>query len=52
MREPIDIKEALRLYHVWRSWREVAARLERTTRMPFTTDAVIRAVRRHDRSEQ
>lgn len=48
MREPININEALRLYHVWRNWREVARRLSRTTRMQFTTDAVQSAVRRHD----
>lgn len=48
MRERIDIEEALRLYHVWRNWREVAARLARKTRMPFTTHAVFCAVRRHD----
>jgi hypothetical protein len=51
MRERIDIKEALRLYRVWRNWRLVAERLERSTSMQFTTDAVIRAVRRHDRGQ-
>ncbi len=48
MREPIDINEALRLYHVWRNWREVACRLSRKTRMPFTTGAVQRAVQKND----
>ncbi len=49
MRERIDINEAIRLYHVWRNWREVACRMARKTRMPFTTQAIIIAVRRHDR---
>ena len=50
MREKIDITEALRLYHVWRSWREVAVRLVRANGMCFTTDAaLIKAVRRYDR---
>jgi hypothetical protein len=49
MRERINIGEAIRLYSIWRSWREVAIRLARATAMPFTTDAVIKAVRRHDR---
>lgn len=49
MRERINPREAIRLYWIWRSWREVAIRLARNTAMPFTTDAVIAAVRRHDR---
>lgn len=53
MRERIDIIEALRLYHVWRNWREVAKRLARSTRTPFAHDAVQAAVRRSDlRTEQ
>jgi hypothetical protein len=48
MRERINIEEALRLYSVWLNWREVAKRLERTTRMPFTHDAVQAAVRQYD----
>lgn len=44
----IDVREALRLYHVWRNWREVARRMIRENGMQFTTDAVFRAVRRHD----
>jgi len=48
MRERIDIREALRLYHTWRNWREVALRLPRTTRAPFAADAVQAAVRRFD----
>jgi hypothetical protein len=46
----IDIKEALRLYHVWRNWREVAIRMVRRNGMCFCTDAVQKAVRRYDRS--
>jgi hypothetical protein len=49
MRETIDITEALRLYHVWRNWREVAARMIRKNGMRFAHDAVQAAVRRQDR---
>lgn len=49
MRELIDIKEALRLYHTWRNWREVAKRLVRKNGMRFAHDAVQAAVRRNDR---
>jgi hypothetical protein len=49
MRERINIAEALRLYQVWRNWREVAARLSRNSLTPFKTQSVIAAVRRHDR---
>lgn len=52
MRERIDIQEAIRLYRVWRNWRQVAERLVRRNGMQFTTYAVQAAVRRHDRSEQ
>jgi hypothetical protein len=47
--DKIDITEALRLYHVWRSWREVAFRMVRKNGMRFATDAVQRAVRQYDR---
>lgn len=49
MRERIDIKEALRLYHTWRNWREVAKRLARTTRVSFRPESVQARVRLHDR---
>lgn len=49
MRDKIDITEALRLYHVWRNWREVAARMIRSNGMRYTTQAVFAAVRRYDR---
>lgn len=49
MRERINISAALRLYHVWRNWREVAKRLLRRNGMPFTADAVQKAVRNFDR---
>lgn len=48
MRERIDINEALRLYQIWRNWREVAARMIRDNGMRFAHDAVQAAVRRHD----
>lgn len=51
MREKINIREALRLYRVWRNWREVAMRLVRKNGQCFTTDGVIRAVRRYDLRE-
>lgn len=49
MRDRIDITEALRLYRVWQSWREVAVRMVRKNGMCFTWDAVQKAVRRYDR---
>lgn len=49
MREPINIPEAIRLYGIWRNLRLVARKLARKTRMQFTTQSVIAAVRRHDR---
>lgn len=48
MRDRIDVKEALRLWRIWRNWREVAARLVRPNGIPYTFDAVAKAVRRHD----
>lgn len=51
MRERIDINEALRLYAVWRNWREVASRMIRQNGMRFATDAVQAAVRRYDLEE-
>lgn len=49
MRNRIDVHEALRLWWVWRNWREVAARMIRPNGMKYAHDAVARAVRRHDR---
>jgi len=51
MRDRIDIQEAIRLYHVWRNWREVASRLTRPNGATFTTASIINAVRRHDLGE-
>ncbi len=48
MRERIDIMEALRLYRVWRNWREVARRMVRRNGVPFCFDAVQKAVREYD----
>lgn len=50
MRDRIDVREALRLWWVWRNWREVAARLVRPNGMKYTHDAVSRAVRRFDKA--
>jgi hypothetical protein len=44
----INVAEAIRLYHIWRNWREVARRMIRANGMHFATDAVQSAVRRHD----
>ena len=49
MRERINIKKAVRLYRILRSWREVANRMIRRNGMRFTHDAVQAAVRRADR---
>jgi hypothetical protein len=49
MREQINIREAVRLYRILRTWREVADRMIRKNGMKFTHDAVQAAVRRHDR---
>lgn len=49
MRDRIDISEAIRLYRVWRNWRQVALRMVRKNGMRFAHDAVQAAVRRHDR---
>lgn len=48
MRDRIDIQEALRLYHVWRNWREVARRMFHASGIRFATDAVQKAVRKYD----
>lgn len=45
----IDVNEAIRLYSVWRNWRQVALRMVRENGMRFAHDAVQAAVRRHDR---
>ena len=49
MRERISVTEAIRLYWILRSWREVANRMVRRNGMRFTHDAVQAAVRRQDR---
>ena len=48
MSNRIDISEAIRLYQLWRNWRAVASRLIRPNGMPFTFDAVQKAVRNYD----
>lgn len=48
MRDRIDIQEAIRLYRVWRVWREVSLRMVRKNGMRFATDAVQAAVRKYD----
>ena len=52
MRDRIDTREALRLWLIWRNWREVACRLVRPNGQNYTHDAVQKAVRRSDRGQQ
>jgi len=54
VRDPnkINAREAIRLYGVWRDWNFVAQILKRPNGQPYTADAICKAVRRHDRSEQ
>lgn len=49
MRDVIDTREALRLWLIWRNWREVACRLIRENGQTYTTDAVQKAVWRYYR---
>jgi hypothetical protein len=50
VRDPnkINAVEAVRLYGVWRDWNLVARLLRRPNGQPYTTDAICKAVRRHD----
>lgn len=49
MRDRIDTREALRLWLIWRNWREVACRLIRPSGQTYTTTAVSAAVWRYYR---
>lgn len=51
MRDRIDTREALRLWLIWRNWREVASRMIRPSGQTYTTDAVQKAVRRYHRGQ-
>lgn len=44
MRDVIDTREAIRLWLIWRNWREVACRLIRKNGQTYTADAVSKAV--------
>lgn len=44
MRDCIDTREALRLWLIWRNWREVAERLIRPNGQAYTADSVQKAV--------
>jgi len=50
VRDPnkINAAEAIRLFNVWRDWHFVAVLLKRPNGTRYTTDAICRAVRRHD----
>ncbi len=48
-RDRIDTREALRLWLIWRNWREVASRMVRENGQAYTTDAVQAAVWRYYR---
>lgn len=49
MRDRIDTREALRLWLIWRNWREVASRMIRPNGQTYTFDAVAAAVWRYYR---
>lgn len=44
----IDVEEAKRIYRVWPDWNHVAKQMKRPNGTPYTTDAICKAVRRHD----
>lgn len=51
MRDRIDTREALRLWLIWRNWREVACRMCRDNGQTYTADAVQKAVWRYYRGQ-
>ena len=44
MRDRIDTREALRLWLIWRNWREVACRMIRPSGQVYTAEAARKAV--------
>jgi len=48
MRDRIDVEKAILLYFFFRNWRHVAMQMRRKNGMRYTTDAIMRAVRKHD----
>lgn len=52
MRDCIDTREALRLWLIWRNWRQVAHRLVRPNGQNYTADAVQKAVWQYYRGER
>lgn len=52
MRGRIDTREALRLWLIWRNWREVASRMSRDNGMTYTFDAVQKAVWQYYRGQR
>ena len=52
MRDRIDTREALRLWLIWRNWREVACRLIRASGQIYTTEATRKAVWEYHRGER
>lgn len=52
MRDRIDTREALRLWLIWRNWREVASRMCRESGQAYTFDAVQKAVWQYYRGQR
>ncbi len=44
----IDVKEAIRIYNVWRDWILVAELLKRPNGQPYQPQSIFYAVRRYD----
>lgn len=49
MRDRINVEKAIFLYQFFKKWRLVAMQMRRPNGMPYATDAIVAAVRRHDR---
>jgi hypothetical protein len=52
MRDSIDTREALRLWLIWRNWREVACRLIRPSGQTYTAEAARKAVWEYHRGQR
>lgn len=50
VRDPnkINVKEAIRIYNVWRDWILVANIMTRPNGQPYKPASIFNAVRRHD----
>jgi hypothetical protein len=52
VRDTIDTREALRLWLIWRNWREVAIRMCRDNGQAYTAEATRKAVWQYHRGER